>query len=59
MRRPPRMALGNRLRMRAFRVERVHLDWISKCKLPLKTTQNMALRPSKSPAGQADKGLWT
>ena len=59
MRRPPRMLLGNRLWMRAFSVKWVHLDWISKYKLLLKTIQNMALHPSNSPLGQGDKGLWT
>ena len=51
------MLLGNRLWMRAFSVEWVHLDWISKYKLLLKTIQNMALHPPNSPLGQGDKGL--
>lgn len=46
------MLLGNRLWMWAFSVEWVHLDWISKYKLVLKTIQNMALPPSNSPLGQ-------
>ena len=51
------MLLGNRLWMRAFSVEWVHLGWISKYKLLLKTIQSMALHPSNSPLGLGNKGL--